>query len=273
MHARTDGPVGIFDSGVGGWTVLREIRRELPGESLIYVADSAHAPYGELPVAAIVERAHAIAAFLVGQGAKALVIACNTATAAAVTSLRARWALPIVAMEPAVKPAAALTRSGVVGVLTTRLTAASERLSQLRDTHGRNVRILTCAATGLVECIEAGEFEGPRVDGLLERYVRPLCEEGADVLVLGCTHFPLLSAPIQRCAGPGCRLIDPAPAVARELGRRLGLADLLHPGSGAAPRVLTTGQAVQFERLLDCIGAPGTAVTSIDIEACAPALR
>ena len=240
---RRDGlaPVGVFDSGIGGWSVLREIRRELPREALLYVADAGHAPYGGHAKEYIAARAHAVAGFLVDAGAKALVVACNTATSAE---------LPIVAMEPAVKPAAALTRTGVIGVLATERTIDGEQLARLRDRYGRDVRILSQACPGLVEHVEAGDFRSPDARRLLERYVRPLLAEGADVLVLGCTHYPLLRALIEEVAG-GAAIIDPAPAVARELRRRLEAAELLSTASAApAPRVCTTGSAAQCARLI-----------------------
>jgi glutamate racemase len=250
MRRDTLAPVGVFDSGIGGWSVLREIRRELPREALLYVADAGHAPYGGHAKEYIAARAHAVAGFLVDAGAKALVVACNTATSAAVTSLRARFELPIVAMEPAVKPAAALTRTGVIGVLATERTIDGEQLARLRDRYGRDVRILSQACPGLVEHVEAGDFRSPDARRLLERYVRPLLAEGADVLVLGCTHYPLLRALIEEVAG-GAAIIDPAPAVARELRRRLEAAELLSTASAApAPRVCTTGSAAQCARLI-----------------------
>ncbi len=254
MRQQAQAPIGIFDSGIGGWSVLREIRRELPREALLYVADSAHAPYGERSEAEVATRAHAVARHLVDEGAKALVIACNTATAAAVASLRARFALPIVAMEPAVKPAAAMTRTGVVGVLATRRTVDSEQLARLRDAHGRDVRILSCAATGLVERIEAGDFDGAGTRELVARHVAPLRVAGADVIVLGCTHFPLIRAVIERAAGPECGILDPAPAVASELRRRLAAADLLATEDAASTRVLTTGPAARLRELLTLLG-------------------
>lgn len=259
--ASASAPVGIFDSGIGGWSVLREIRRELPGESLIYLADSAHAPYGDRPDEYVAARAHAVASWLFERGAKALVVACNTATSAAVAGLRARFAAPIVAMEPAVKPAAAQTRSGVVGVLATRRTVEGERLAHLRDRYGRDVRIIARACPDLVECVEAGDFDGPVARRLVASHVEPLLAEGADVLVLGCTHFPLLR-PVIEALAPGATVIDPAPAVARELRRRLETQGLLGPQAAAtAPRVHTTGSVAQCARLLGLLeGAHAPAV-------------
>jgi glutamate racemase len=186
-------PIGVFDSGVGGLTVLREIRRELPQEALLYVADSGHAPYGDKPHQAIIARSLAISEFLIGQGAKAIVVACNTATAAAVSELRARYSLPIVAMEPAVKPAVARTRSGVVGVLATSQTAASHRFVQLLGRFNVGAEVLVQPCPGLVERIEAGDLDGGTTRALVADYLTPLLEQGADTLVLGCTHYPILT--------------------------------------------------------------------------------
>jgi len=222
-----DQPVGIFDSGVGGVSVLREIRRELPAEDLVYVADSEYTPYGDRPAAIIIERTIAMVEFLEGQGAKAVVVACNTATGIAVETLRARFAMPIIAIEPAVKPAASQTRSGVVGVLATTQTLSSPRFSKLVDAHAAGVRVVAQASPGLVEQVEAGELSSAATRSLVEQYVRPLLDEGADTIVLGCTHYPFLSAVIEQVAGPGVTVIDPAVAVARELRRRLQTGGLL----------------------------------------------
>lgn len=266
MHAQVQVPIGIFDSGIGGWSILREIRRELPRETLLYVADSAYAPYGERSEDEVAARAHAVARHLVEAGAKSLVIACNTASAAAAATLRARFSIPIVAIEPAVKPAATMTTTGVIGVLATRRTADSPQLARLRVEHGRAVTILTRAVTGLVERIEAGDFDGPATRALVERHVAPLCEAGADVLVLGCTHFPLIRPTIERIAGPAIRIIDPAPAVARELRRRLERAGLVGNDEHATTRVLTTGPVVRMEELLTILGEARPAAETVRIE-------
>jgi glutamate racemase len=228
-------PIGVFDSGVGGLSVLREIRRELPAENLIYVADSAHAPYGDKPQAFIKARSFAITRFLLDRGAKAIVVACNTATGAAVASLRNHFTLPIVAMEPAIKPAAAQTQTGVVGVLATSRTLASHNFVKLFERYGSEAEILPQACPGLVEQVEAGDLAGVKTRNLLERYLSPLLTKGADTLVLGCTHYPFLRPLIQEIAGPNVAVIDSSGAVARQLCRRLEAHDLLagadEPGS------------------------------------------
>jgi glutamate racemase len=225
-------PVGVFDSGVGGLSVLREIRRELPYENLIYVADSAHAPYGDKTSQFIEARSTAISDFLLKQNAKTIVVACNTATGAAIASLRAHFpALPIVAMEPAVKPAVNHTRTGIIGVLATQRTLASHNFGKLFQRFGAEVKILSQACPGLVEQVETGDLTGPKTRQLLEHYLLPLLQQGADTIVLGCTHYPFLAAQIQAIAGPSVAVIDSSPAIARQLKRRLSEVGLLANGS------------------------------------------
>jgi glutamate racemase len=228
-----ENPIGVFDSGVGGLSVLREIRRELPGEDLLYVADSGHAPYGDKSTQLIEARSIAIVEFLVSQHAKAIVVACNTATGAAIATLRARFPVPIVAMEPAVKPAAAHTKSGVIGVLATSGTIASENFAKLHARFGADVNILVQACPGLAEQVETGDLSGDKTRALIEQYVVPLLEQGADTIVLGCTHYPFLASLIQEIAGPTVAIIDPAAAIARELRRRLASIKQLSPEARA----------------------------------------
>ena len=238
----SNAPIGIFDSGVGGLSVLREIRRTLPTEDLVYVADSAHAPYGDREPAFITGRAIAIVEFLTREGVKAIVVACNTATGVAVDTLRTRFPLPIVAIEPAVKPAASGTRSGVVGVMATTQTLASPRFISLVDAHASGVRVLVQPCPGLVERVEAGALSGETTRALVDEYVRPLVARGADTIVLGCTHYPFLRPLIEEAAGAGVTIIDPAVAVARELRRRLETAALLAERDRAGEdRFWTTG--------------------------------
>jgi len=220
-------PIGVFDSGVGGLSVLHEIRRALPGEDLLYVADSAHAPYGDKSRQFIEASSIAITEFLVSRNAKAIVVACNTATGAAVTTLRSKFSMPIIAMEPAVKPAVTNTKSGVIGVLATSRTLAGDNFVKLFARYGEHVQILGQACPGLVEQVEAGDLSGDKTRLLLERYVLPLLEQGADTIVLGCTHYPFLAPLIRQITGPTVAVIDSAAAVARQLRRRLEVGDLL----------------------------------------------
>jgi glutamate racemase len=217
----------MFDSGVGGLCVLRAIRGELPDEDLLYVADSQYAPYGERSAAIIQPRAIAIVEFFDAQGAKAAVVACNTATAAAVGALRSRFSLPIVAMEPAVKPAVTNTATGIVGVLATAHTLSSAKFLNLVDAHGGGVQVLIQPCPGLVERVEQGDLDSHETRTLVGRYVEPLLAKGADTLVLGCTHYPFLRRLIEEAAGSAVTVIDPTYAVARELRRRLDRAGLL----------------------------------------------
>lgn len=243
-------PVGVFDSGVGGLSVVRAMRRRMPALDIIYVSDAAHVPYGEKGEEFIRGRAFAIAGFLQEKGARALVIACNTATAAAARELRERIALPIVGIEPAVKPAAQATRSGIVGILATASTLQSGRYAALLARFGQFTHVLSQSVPGLVEQIEAGDFDGPRTRALLEQYLRPLLEAGADTIVLGCTHYPFLLPLIREVAGPDVCIIDPSDAVARRVEEVLG------PVVGGAGTLTcyTTGdpasQKVSMSRLL-----------------------
>jgi glutamate racemase len=220
-HTTRQTIIGIFDSGVGGLSVLRHIRAALPDASLIYVADSAHAPYGDKSPAFIEQRSLALTRFLVEQRAAAIVIACNTATAAAAPALRRAFNLPIVAMEPAVKPAVAATKSGVVGVLATVGTLESARFAALLERHAGNVEIVTQGCPGLVEQVERGELDSPATRDLLQRYLAPLLARGADTIILGCTHSPFLAPLIREIAGDDVALVDTGAAVARELKRRV----------------------------------------------------
>jgi glutamate racemase len=223
------GVIGVFDSGVGGLSVLRAIRAALPQENLVYVADSGYAPYGDQSEAHITQRTLTVGNWLAEQGVKGITIACNTATVVAAKTLREQTHLPVVAIEPAIKPAVALTRSGVVGVLATRQTVQSASVARLVDLYGADKRILLQGCPGLVEQVERADLHSNKTEGLLRQFIMPLIEQGADTLVLGCTHYPFLRETIQRLSGEGVTLLDPAEAVARELARRLADCDSLLP--------------------------------------------
>jgi len=229
-------PVAVFDSGLGGLTVLRALLARLPGEDYLYFADTHYLPYGDKPESFLRERGRQVAAALAGKGCKALVIACNTATAAAAEVIRESVTIPIVALEPGVKPAAAASRCGVVGVLATTRTLASERFQRLVRDHAANVRVIVQACPGLAEAIETQGPESREVAALLDRYAAPLAE--ADQVVLGCTHYPLVRAAIAARL-PGAQLIDTGEAVARQLER------ILHGGGkrggGGGLTVVTSG--------------------------------
>ena len=214
--------IGIFDSGSGGLSVYREIVKQLPQERYVYFADNAHCPYGEKTAAYIQERARAITDILLGMGADIIVVACNTATAAAISTLRAAYPdVPVIGMEPAVKPAALGTRTGVIGVLAT---AGTLKGSKYLNTKGRfedDVHIVEHVGEGFVELVEKGILDGPEAESVVRASLQPLLDAGADRIVLGCTHYPFLQPVIERLAGPLVQVIDPAPAVARQTVRIL----------------------------------------------------
>lgn len=221
-------PIGVLDSGVGGITVLKHIHALLPEEQLLYFADSLYAPYGNKTEVEIQQRCIEIIDFLLTKDVKAIVIACNTATAAAVDLMREKYPwLPIIGMEPAVKPAAAASLNGVIGVLATVGTLKSAQFAALLESYGRNVKVITQGCIGLVECIERGELHHQSTYELLRQYCQPLLTEGADTIVLGCTHYPFVKELIQQIVGPGVTLIDTGEAVARQLQHRLVALNLL----------------------------------------------
>ncbi len=248
------GPIGVFDSGVGGLTVLRELRTLLPGESYLYLADQAWVPYGERTLQEVRERSIRVVEALLSRGAELVVVACNSASAAALHPLRARFpGTRFVGMEPAVKPAAASTSRGVVGVLATDATFQGELYASVVDRHAGEVRIVEQAGAGLVDLVERGEVEGPEVRRLLTAYLAPMQREGIDTLVLGCTHYPFLIPEIARILGDGVRLVDPAPAVARQVARVRGRS--VPRGDGGTVTYLTTGDPAAFAaRLRDLVG-------------------
>jgi len=237
-----------MDSGVGGISVLKHIHQQLPQENLIYFADSHHAPYGDKTPKQIENRVYAVAKFLLTHGAKALVIACNTATAATAQKLREKYAfldLPIIAMEPAIKPAAATTKTGVVGVLATASTLRSTQFSTLLDSYGKHIEVHTQPCIGLVECIERGELNTESTKELLTRYCIPLLEKGADTLVLGCTHYPFVKETIQSIVGNDIQVIDTGAAVAKHLDNILHKQSLINTASAQPNVTIWTNSKVE----------------------------
>jgi len=224
--------IGVFDSGVGGLSVWRAIAERLPHEDLLYFADQCHCPYGQRSMAEIRCLAEGITAFLIAQGAQVVVVACNTASAAALTYLRSRFAIPIVGMEPAVKPASEHTRSGKVGVIATEVTFQGELFTRLVERFAREVEVYTRVCPGLVEVVEAGNTDNSAVEAMLQEYLSPMLEAGIDQLVLGCTHYSFLRSTIEEIVGPGVEIIDPAPAVARQVERVLVREGLLTGRTG-----------------------------------------
>lgn len=250
------GPIGIFDSGVGGLSILREIRQALPNERLLYFADQAHVPYGSRPLEEVRELSAGIVRFLLKQGAKLIVVACNTASAASLHPLRRAFPqTPFVGMEPAVKPAVSLTRSGIIGVLATPATFQGELYASVVDRYANGVQVLQETLTGLVEEIEAGHLDEQAVERILDQGVGRLIEAGADTLVLGCTHFPFVLPLLRRIAGERATIIDPAPAIARQTGRLLGQHDLAAPEDArGGVEYYTSGDPGRLGDLLEILG-------------------
>ena len=217
-----DNPIGVFDSGLGGLSVWRELRRALSHESLIYYGDGKNCPYGSQPRERIIEYTVAATRWLMSQGAKLIVVACNTATAAAIRTLRTKYTLPIVGMEPAVKPAALTTHSGVVGILATEGSLHGELFHHTAAQYASHVQILSAVGEGFVELVETNRENTSEALETVRKVVEPLIEAGADRLVLGCTHYPFLAPAIRQVIG--CReveLIDPAPAICRRVAQLL----------------------------------------------------
>ena len=249
--------IGIFDSGVGGLSVFREIRKLLPEESYIYYSDNAHCPYGEKSREYVIERARAITEFLVSKGADIIVVACNTATAAAIATLRNEFNIPFIGMEPAVKPAAAKTRTGVVGVLATSGTLKAEKYLNTRGKYAEEVRFVEHVGDGFVELVEQGRLSGTDAEDIVSKSLIPLLDEGADTIVLGCTHYPFLSETIASVAAGYCpdreiTLIDPAPAVARHLHEVMQEKELIRK-TGFSMSLCSSGEGQMLETLYNCI--------------------
>jgi glutamate racemase len=215
-------PIGFFDSGIGGLTVWREVTALLPRESTVYVADTAHCPYGHKAQEELVALSRQCVEMLLGEGCKLIVIACNTATAAAIDVLREGYpAVPFIGMEPAVKPAALNTRTGVIGVLATEGTFNGRLFKETSARFASHVTLEMCVGNELVELVDSGKAESGEAYRLLERLLKPMLDKNIDHLVLGCTHFPFLRPHIERIVGGGVAILDPAPAVARHAERLL----------------------------------------------------
>lgn len=260
---------GIFDSGAGGLSVLREICRQIPSGEYVYFSDNAHCPYGEKSPAYIQERSREITERLVREGAQIIVVACNTATAAAIQYLRSRYSDPsdpqvrrrvldltegrqdhllFVGMEPAVKPAALGTRSGVIGVLATAGTLKGSKYLTTKGNYSDGCTIAEHVGQGFVELVESGELTGPHAEEVVRASLQPLLDAGADTIVLGCTHYPFLLETMKAIAGPGIRFIDPAPAVARRLSDLMAREGITQTGS-LSVRLLSSGPSENLEQL------------------------
>lgn len=244
-------PIGIFDSGIGGLSVARAIRQLLPGERLHYFADTGHAPYGEKSDEYIYQRMQVITHQLLASDAKAIVVACNTATTAAIAKLRAEFSLPIIGVEPGVKPAVLTSTTGVVGVLATPRTLQTPAFSQLSARYAGSARILLQPCPGLVPLIEDLSLESEELRQLLQNYIKPLVAQGADTLVLGCTHYNLIADLIADTAGPAITIVRTEAAVAKQLQSRLSALGLLNTGDVQGPdSFCSSGDNVLFQRQL-----------------------
>lgn len=260
LHDLANAPIGVFDSGVGGLSIVRELLKFLPDEPLLYVGDQANCPYGNRPAEEIIAFSREVSRYLIAQGAKIIVVACNTVSAVALAHLRSVFPeTPFVGMVPAVKPAVQITRSGVVGVLATPTTIAGRLYQEVVKQCAVGKRVISQPSPGLVDQVEAGDLDGPKTLALLNLYIKPLLEAGADTLVLGCSHYPFLVPAIRRLVGDSVQLVDASEAIARQTARVLEREGSRRQGGTAPERVYaTTGdpERVRFalERLL---GEPG----------------
>lgn len=267
MTAHHNAPIGIFDSGLGGLSVWREIAAMMPAEDVIYIADSAYVPYGVRPPEEIRERSIAVARFLIERGVKLVVVACNTASAIAIDDLRAAFPeTTFVGLEPAVKPAVGMSMTGRVGVLATPRTVSGQRLRVLIEHWSDGVQVHSIAGNGMVELVEAGVLEGEAVNAVLRPVLDPLLADNVDVLVLGCTHYPFLRDAIQAYIGPDVRIIDSGNAIARRTLSLLQERHMLHdrgqPGSIA---FTTTGDPADARRVVKVLVGRDLDVEHVDV--------
>lgn len=265
MSSRTR-PIGIFDSGIGGLTVTAAIRQALPHERLLYFGDNAHIPYGDRTLREVRGFSASITRGLLAQGCKLIVIACNTASAAALVQLREAYPMmPFVGMEPAIKPAAERSRSGVVGVIATKATFQGELFAAVKERFAQNVTVLEQPCPGLVQAIERGEVDSPSTEAMLRGWLEPMLAKGIDALVLACTHYPLVRPLIERICGPDVEIIDPAPAVARRVQQVLSERDLLAPeGTIGTLTCRTSGEPADLRVVLELLGLKADSIVKCD---------
>ena len=240
--------IGILDSGVGGLSALREIRALLPDQDFTYIGDSAWCPYGNKSHPEILERTFALTDYLIAQGAEIIVLACNSATIVAIDSLRAHYSIPFIGMEPGVKPAAQLTQSGTIGVLATEASLSGDKFHRLVATHARDLRVITQPCPKFVDLVEAGKLTGPEVDAAIEEYTHDMLAAGADVLILGCSHYPFLRPAFEAKLPANIQFIDTGDAIARRVQQ--------HPlSSSSDPKtiILTTGDPTQLSSLVQIL--------------------
>ncbi|MEL0069976.1 MAG: glutamate racemase [Betaproteobacteria bacterium] len=258
--------IGIFDSGIGGISILRAIRNLLPNDDLIYVADSLYLPYGTKTPSWIKQRSIAICKFLERENSNAIVVACNTATGAAISSLRESFNLPIIGIEPALKPAAESTKTGAVGILATAGTLASDKYDQLKTKFARDLVIINQPCHGMVELIETGNWNSAELKTLASQFLEPMMQASVDKIVLGCTHYPFIRDAIQEIVGNGVELIDPSIPVASELKRRLEIENIINNKlSPGEMRFYVTGERDRFKVIVDKFLNVDAKVNSIEI--------
>ncbi|MCW3481250.1 glutamate racemase [Neisseriaceae bacterium JH1-16] len=261
--------IGVFDSGLGGLSVWRELVKQLPDEAVLYLADRGYCPYGKRSAEQLRRRCEAITRYLISQGAEIIVIACNTATSAAAQHLRGQFSLPIVGMEPAVKPAALLSRRGKIGVLATEVTLAGDKFRELADRYRDQAEVLVQPAPRLVELVEHGDLDSAHARAVVAGQLEPLLAAGVDQIVLGCTHFPFLTPLMQELAGPHVALIDPAGAVCRQTARLL---DQLRTSTAASAnlaeryRFVSTDDAEGMRDFISRVLQRNTAVETLTLE-------
>lgn len=240
-------PIGILDSGVGGLSVLNEIHTQMPQENIIYVGDSAWCPYGARPAAEIQQRVFAITDYLLEQGCKLIIIACNSATINAVEALRARYPIPFIGMEPGIKPAAVLTKINKIGILATEASLAGEKFHRLVNTHSEGIHVITRPAPRFVELVERGELTGERALQIIKEETLPLIDAGVDVIVLGCTHYPFLRPLIEQVAGDNIQILDTGAAVAKHAANTINSKQ--SQTSEPTYQILTTGNLEKVQRI------------------------
>ncbi|MCU7938097.1 MAG: glutamate racemase [gamma proteobacterium symbiont of Bathyaustriella thionipta] len=234
-------PIGIFDSGVGGLSVLQHIHQLLPHEHILYVADSGHAPYGCKDDTFVEQRSRVITEHLIKQGAKAIVIACNTATASIIETFRDQYGIPFIGVEPGIKPAIAISKNANIGIMATTATLSSTRYSELTQRFGDNVNLHNQACPGLADLVEAGLLDAPETIQLLQNYLQALKEKNVDTIVLGCTHYSFLSTQIRQIVGRSTQLIDTSYAIAEQLARVLEQENLTNQSRHGSIEYFTTG--------------------------------
>ncbi|MBV6452317.1 MAG: Glutamate racemase [Anaerolineales bacterium] len=266
MDSKPDSPIGIFDSGVGGLSVLRAIRKQTPNENILYFGDQGHIPYGPRPMEQIRDFSEAITNFLLQRDAKIIVVACNTASAAALKFLRGKFPLvQFVGMEPAVKPAAEQTRTGKVGVLATPATFQGELYASVVERFANGVELFQNTCSGLVQQIERGNLNGSETRKILQDALTPMLEQNIDTVVLGCTHYPFVIPLIQEIVGENVRVIDPAPAVARQVERLLEASGRRRKSSARGiVEVFTSGDPAALKSMLPILSGEEVEVRRVE---------